>query len=90
MIKLLSPKEVDEQLETESKFKKKIQRMFNLKNDHLILEFLKEKNLTEFEILQIISLRPKTLLCLTVIVEELNERFSDEEIKEILNFLMKL
>ncbi|KAM0676592.1 hypothetical protein BDAP_002801 [Binucleata daphniae] len=49
-----------------------------------VIEYLREMNLTEFEIYQLIDLKPKTLLCLQLVIEEMEERYSKEKLEEIL------
>lgn len=51
-------------------------------------EYIKEqlisKGLLEFEIYQLLDNPPKTLLCLQLVVEEMEERYSEEELNDIL------
>jgi DNA-directed RNA polymerase subunit F len=46
---------------------------------------LKEKKLTEFEIYQLLDIWPKSLLCLQLVIEEMEERFTEDELNEILD-----
>jgi hypothetical protein len=41
--------------------------------------------LTEFEAIQLIDNAPKNLLCLQLVIEEMEERFSEGELKGILS-----
>lgn len=46
---------------------------------------LEKRKLYEFEIQQLLSFKPKSLLCLQLVIDEMEERFSIEELNEILN-----
>lgn len=50
-----------------------------------IKKALMEIGLTEFEAIQVIDCSPKTFLCLQLVVEEMEERFSEEELLEVLD-----
>jgi len=52
---------------------------------HALLTRLSKYNLTKSEVLMIFNLRPKDAMGLDVIVEEADDRFSEEEQEEILN-----
>jgi len=52
---------------------------------HALLTRLSKYNLTKSEVLMIFNLRPKDAMALDVIVEEADDRFSEEEQEEILN-----
>ncbi|WUR03534.1 DNA-directed RNA polymerase III subunit (RPC9) [Vairimorpha necatrix] len=45
---------------------------------------LKEYNLVEFEILQLLNLCPKQLIDLSLVIEEIEERYTEEKLEEIL------
>ncbi|KAG0432093.1 hypothetical protein DMUE_5520 [Dictyocoela muelleri] len=47
---------------------------------------LETKNLFEFEIQQLLKIKPRNLLCLQLIIDEMEERFSIDELNEILSF----
>ncbi|KAK1348856.1 putative subunit Rpb4 of RNA polymerase [Hamiltosporidium tvaerminnensis] len=49
-----------------------------------IVEQLKNKNLMEIEIYMLIDQPPKSLLDLQLIIEEMEERYSEEELHQIL------
>ncbi|KAM0686556.1 hypothetical protein COBT_002219 [Conglomerata obtusa] len=52
---------------------------------YYILERLIEKGLTQFEAYQLVDIQPKTLLCLQLIIEEMEERYSEVQLQEILS-----
>ncbi|KAM0675411.1 hypothetical protein GVAV_001238 [Gurleya vavrai] len=54
------------------------------KSEDLIIEKLKFYELTEFEIYQLIDLKPKSLLCLQLVIEEMEERFDENKLNSIL------
>lgn len=49
---------------------------------------LLEKGLFEFEIYQLLDNPPKTLLCLQLVVEEMEERYTEEELNNILSLFL--
>lgn len=49
-----------------------------------IHERLREKGLFDFEIFQLVDNWPKNLLCFQLIIEEMEERFGEDELKEML------
>lgn len=46
---------------------------------------LKKMKLFEFEISQLIDIWPKSLLCLQLVLEEMEERYTEEQLITILN-----
>ena len=50
---------------------------------------LGEMGLTEFEICNLINIRPKSLVCLQVVVDEMVDRLSSEQMSRILALFEK-
>ncbi|EPR79128.1 RNA polymerase III subunit C17 [Spraguea lophii 42_110] len=50
---------------------------------------LEKYNLYPLEKFQLLNNNPKSLLCLQLIIEEMEERFTEEELEEILNLFIK-
>ncbi|KAI4291117.1 hypothetical protein PAPHI01_0391 [Pancytospora philotis] len=51
---------------------------------------LKELGLTEFEAYNIVNVRPANLACLQVIVEEMVDRLSEEQMAEVLEIVKRI
>ncbi|KAF7684621.1 hypothetical protein TCON_0164 [Astathelohania contejeani] len=54
-----------------------------------IKEELGRMELTQFEIYQLIEIWPQTLLCLQLVIEEMEERFNENELFSILELFKK-
>lgn len=55
-----------------------------------LMKFLLDFKLTKAEKLQIVNLLPRTMVEFYLIVEECEDRFSEEEVERILNFINEL
>lgn len=49
--------------------------------------YLQNKGLSEFEIIQISNLKPTQIIDLQLIIEEMEERYSEEDLNDILQFI---
>ncbi|CAD26626.1 DNA-DIRECTED RNA POLYMERASE II 16kDa POLYPEPTIDE [Encephalitozoon cuniculi GB-M1] len=48
-------------------------------------QILIDMGLTEFESIQLLDFSPKSIVCLQLVVEDMEERFTDEDLFRILN-----
>lgn len=52
--------------------------------ENSLRELLKEKGLAEFEIIQLLNIRPNQIIDLQLIIEEMEERYTEEDLNSIL------
>ncbi|EQB60075.1 dna-directed rna polymerase ii 16kda polypeptide [Vairimorpha apis BRL 01] len=52
--------------------------------------YLKNKGLSEFEIIQILNIKPTQIIDLQLVIEEMEERYNEDELNDILDFLNKI
>lgn len=56
---------------------------------HEIYDALKSKQLTEFEIIQLINISPSHIIDLALVIEEVEERYTEDELNDILEIFKK-
>lgn len=86
-VRFYANQEVKQILENESdKFLDQVKYFCSFKPAKVNLyENLKKYNLVEFEILQLINLCPTQIIDLSLVIEEIEERYSEEKLNEILD-----
>ena len=63
---------------------------FDSEKSQLLKSELLKFDLKEFEIINLINIRPKSLIHLQLVIEEMSERLSEEQMNEILNLFKEI
>lgn len=89
MFEFISPNKLLNEINTKNKLYSKIKSMIKIEENKEIeiKNYLNNKNFTEFEIQQLIILKPRTILCLQIIIEDMDQRFSTEDLNKILKVI---